>query len=109
RSESVHQAVEDQHAAVSAAGQECAADGFQVRRVRRGADVRAVAQEAAVALIACKMRKILVILGVLPAFVAAAGAGGQRSISRTADGHPDLQGMYDLGTLTPLDRAANTP
>src|SRR4030081_2794043 len=26
-----------------------------------------------------------------------------------ADGHPDLQGTYDLGTLTPLERAAGTP
>jgi len=52
------------------------------------------------------MRKIVLILGVLPAFVAVAGAGGQRSSS---DGHPDLQGTYDLGTLTPLERAPNTP
>jgi hypothetical protein len=28
---------------------------------------------------------------------------------RTPDGHPDLQGTYDLGTLTPLERGANTP
>ncbi len=33
-------------------------------------------------------------------------AGG---IPRTADGHPDLQGTYDLGTLTPLERAEGTP
>ena len=33
-------------------------------------------------------------------------AGG---IPRMADGHPDLQGTYDLGTLTPLERAAGTP
>jgi len=26
-----------------------------------------------------------------------------------ADGHPDLQGTYDLGTLTPLERAAGSP
>src|SRR5512143_1646389 len=32
-----------------------------------------------------------------------------RTIPRTPDGHPDLQGTYDLGTLTPLERAANTP
>ena len=45
-----------------------------------------------------------------PAFVAAlAAAGGQRSAARTPDGHPDLQGTYDLGTLTPLERAANMP
>jgi hypothetical protein len=27
---------------------------------------------------------------------------------RTADGHPDLQGIYDLATITPLERAAGT-
>ena len=25
---------------------------------------------------------------------------------RTADGHPDLPGIYDIATLTPLDRPA---
>ncbi len=35
-----------------------------------------------------------------------APAGG---IPRMADGHPDLQGTYDLGTLTPLERAAGSP
>jgi hypothetical protein len=28
---------------------------------------------------------------------------------RTADGHPDLQGMYDLATLTPVERPAGQP
>jgi hypothetical protein len=36
----------------------------------------------------------------------AARAGG---IPRLADGHPDLQGTYDLGTITPLERRAGTP
>src|SRR6266508_6838485 len=35
----------------------------------------------------------------------AAAAG----IPRMADGHPDLQGTYDLGTLTPLERGAGSP
>jgi hypothetical protein len=30
-------------------------------------------------------------------------------VPRTPDGHPDLQGMYDLGTLTPLERQSGTP
>jgi len=30
-------------------------------------------------------------------------------LPRTPDGHPDLQGVYDLATLTPLERAANQP
>ncbi|HUJ49283.1 MAG TPA: hypothetical protein VLW25_03765 [Bryobacteraceae bacterium] len=28
---------------------------------------------------------------------------------RTPDGHPDLQGTYDLATITPMQRAAGTP
>ena len=35
-----------------------------------------------------------------------AAAGG---IPRMPDGHPDLQGTYDLATLTPLQRAAGSP
>ena len=30
-------------------------------------------------------------------------------IPRTADGHPDLTGMYDLATMTPMERPANMP
>src|SRR5436190_11043820 len=56
------------------------------------------------------MSKAFLTLFVLPASVAAVvAAGGQRSIPRAADGHPDLQGTYDLGTVTPLQRAANMP
>src|ERR1051326_6738558 len=33
----------------------------------------------------------------------------QSAIKRMPDGHPDLQGTYDLGTLTPLERAPGTP
>jgi hypothetical protein len=32
-----------------------------------------------------------------------------RSLPRTADGHPDLQGIYDLATLTPVERRAGQP
>ena len=28
---------------------------------------------------------------------------------RTADGHPDLQGMYDLATITPVERRSGAP
>jgi hypothetical protein len=31
------------------------------------------------------------------------------SLPRTPDGHPDLQGTYDVATLTPLERAAGQP
>src|SRR6267378_695910 len=41
----------------------------------------------------------------------AALASGQaaRPIPRTADGHPDLQGTYDIASMTPLERAPGTP
>src|SRR5919108_1564656 len=32
-----------------------------------------------------------------------------RTIPRTPDGKPDLQGMYDLAMLTPLERPAGLP
>ena len=31
-------------------------------------------------------------------------ATGAAPVARTADGHPDLQGVYDLATLTTLER-----
>ena len=31
------------------------------------------------------------------------------AVPRLRDGHPDLQGTYDLGTLTPLERRTGTP
>ena len=40
---------------------------------------------------------------------AAAPKGAATGIRRMPDGHPDLQGTYDLATLTPLERAAGTP
>src|SRR5438093_10184162 len=33
-------------------------------------------------------------------------AAARPSLPRTPDGHPDLQGTYDLATLTPLERPA---
>jgi hypothetical protein len=39
----------------------------------------------------------------------AAPVAAKRSVPRLADGHPDLQGMYDLATLTPVERSAGTP
>ena len=32
-----------------------------------------------------------------------------KDFPRTPDGHPDLQGTYDLATLTPLERTAGSP
>jgi len=31
------------------------------------------------------------------------------ALPRTPDGHPDLQGVYDIAWITPLERPANTP
>src|SRR5207342_3796733 len=39
----------------------------------------------------------------------AAPAAAKRSVPRLPDGHPDLQGTYDLATLTPVERPAGTP
>ena len=33
----------------------------------------------------------------------------RRTAPRTADGHPDLQGTYDLATITPLERPFGSP
>ena len=48
---------------------------------------------------------------VLSLGLAAAAASAQSSgpIPRTPDGHPDLQGTYDIASMTPLERAQSTP
>src|SRR2546430_7066929 len=33
----------------------------------------------------------------------------QQKLARLADGHPDLQGTYDIASMTPLERAPGTP
>src|SRR6266576_2110898 len=38
-----------------------------------------------------------------------APAAAKRAIPRMPDGHPDLQGMYDLATLTPVERPSGSP
>ena len=50
-----------------------------------------------------------VALGLLASMPVAGQARGQKPYSppRMADGRPDLQGTYDLATLTPLERPAN--
>jgi len=47
--------------------------------------------------------------GQAPKAAAATTGKGGASIPRTADGKPDLTGMYDLATLTPVERQAGTP
>ena len=53
------------------------------------------------------MRYVLSV-GVLILFAHAAAAQSP-SLRRTADGHPDLQGTYDIASMTPLERAPGTP
>src|SRR3954469_21442895 len=60
---------------------------------------------------------VIVLLGGVAA--AAVTASGQtktaparavsKNLPRPPDGHPDLQGTYDLATLTPLERTAGSP
>ncbi len=38
------------------------------------------------------------------ASILAAALAGQSVVQRTPDGHPDLQGIWDYGTITPLER-----
>src|ERR1043165_7849632 len=48
--------------------------------------------------------------GFVMAFAIGAAVAGQTKYSppRLADGHPDLQGTYDLATLTPMERPSGT-
>jgi hypothetical protein len=52
----------------------------------------------------------LTILTICPATAQSSKpAAKSHVVRRLADGHPDLQGTYDLATLTPLERPAGTP
>jgi len=58
-----------------------------------------------------KMNKLVTWIGILVLGMTAAGqapkpAARPYAPPRTPDGHPDLQGTYDLATLTPLERPA---
>src|SRR5258708_642038 len=54
------------------------------------------------------MRVVLAALLVTTSFHAAAQNGKpaakSHAVRRMADGHPDLQGIYDVATLTPMER-----
>ena len=58
-------------------------------------------------------RRWLRLIGVLAggALLAMAGDSPKKpySAKRMPDGHPDLQGTYDLATMTPMERPAGSP
>ena len=57
------------------------------------------------------MRHRLSVLAAACAFAAAlvSAQSTKSAIPRTADGHPDLTGIYDLATLTPVERPNGAP
>ena len=60
---------------------------------------------AAVALMAL----VSIALTAVPAGAQTAKTATRSGIRRMPDGHPDLQGTYDLATMTPLERMPNDP
>src|SRR5262252_1139961 len=62
------------------------------------------------------LNRVVLLTGMVAALFVAFTAGAQTrkpaakpySSPRMPDGHPDLQGTYDLATLTPLERPAGT-
>ena len=48
-------------------------------------------------------------LAIVPAPAQTANAATKSKIPRMPDGHPDLQGTYDLATMTPLERFPGLP
>ena len=78
---------------------------FKVRRIALGTRLFTLAGVLGVA-IASVATMPARLIGQAPQPSAGAPAP---SIPRTADGHPDLQGTYDLATLTPVERPAGMP
>ncbi len=54
-------------------------------------------------------QRLLIALSLIAAMAALASAQTSNKIPRLADGHPDLSGMYDLATLTPVERPNGLP
>src|SRR6516225_1200202 len=51
----------------------------------------------------------LTMLAAVPMAAQAPRAAAKSAIQRMPDGHPDLQGTYDLATITPLERLPGDP
>ena len=102
--------------------------GLQVRRVRRRAALRPVSEEPASAAVKRHNQGVFIMRNRLLTFagavtvavavtapIAGQAPAGQRpratpenyTPKRLADGHPDLQGLYDIATLTPLERGVS--
>src|SRR3954447_15969525 len=56
-------------------------------------------------------RRLVLVAGVvaLAASLAPLAAQTKSPVPRMKDGHPDLQGTYDIATLTPIERQAGSP
>ncbi|HEV3140750.1 MAG TPA: hypothetical protein VGY57_09555, partial [Vicinamibacterales bacterium] len=54
-------------------------------------------------------RRLLSALALATGLVALVSGQQSAKIPRLPDGHPDLQGTYDLATLTPVERAPGAP
>jgi len=55
------------------------------------------------------MAAALLLIGGPAAAQTAPSTAKTYKLPRTADGHPDLQGMYDLATITPVERPMGVP
>ena len=55
------------------------------------------------------MALTLVSLTTVPAVGQATKTAAKSALPRTPDGHPDLQGIYDLATMTPMERLPGDP
>ena len=55
------------------------------------------------------MRTTVAAILAFAAFSAALVSAQPQGLPRTEDGHPDLQGTYDIASMTPLERAPGTP
>jgi hypothetical protein len=51
----------------------------------------------------------LISVATLPAVAQVTSTSAKSDLPRTPDGHPDLQGTYDLATMTPLERWPGDP
>ena len=110
--ERIHQAVEDQHADLPPPGEERSIDGIQVRGICGRINVRAVSQEACELIGGCLEKRccIAILIGAAGLAVTGWAAPPPKPASytppRTADGQPDIQGVWNNATLTPLERPA---